>query len=105
VLVLRELALYLGADSESRRIRGQAIREILLDLLQLAKELVVFGVRNAGTVEDVVFVGRAREKRAQLAGAAMLLRVRRGPWRALGAVIPGCFLVRFRLLCPACRHR
>jgi len=106
MFVLGELALYLGADSESGRIRSQTLRKILLDLLELAKQPVVFSVRNGGTVEDVVFVGRAREKCAQLRGATMLLRARRGLWRVLGAGIPEYFLTRFRLrlLCPACRH-
>jgi hypothetical protein len=76
MLVLRELTLYLCANSQSGRIGSQALREISLDLLQFAKELVVVGVRNGRAIEDVVFVGRAREKRTQLGGAAMLLRAR-----------------------------
>jgi hypothetical protein len=56
VLVLGELALDVGTDSQRWRVGGEALREIPLDLLELAKQLVVFGVRNRRTVENVVFV-------------------------------------------------
>jgi hypothetical protein len=73
VLVLGELALGLGAYSKGRRIGTQAVRKIPLELLELAKEAVVLGVRNRRTVEDVVLVGGAVEQNAQLRGAAMRL--------------------------------
>jgi len=56
VLVLGELALGLGTDSQSGRVRGEAFREIPFDLLELAKQLVVFGVRDRRTVKNVVLV-------------------------------------------------
>jgi hypothetical protein len=56
VLVPGELALDFGADAESRRIGGQALREISLQLLELAKKAVVVGVRKRRTVENVVLV-------------------------------------------------
>jgi hypothetical protein len=43
------------------------------DLLELAKELVVFGVREGRTVQDVVLVRSASEENAQLRRAAILL--------------------------------
>jgi hypothetical protein len=64
VLVLGELALGLGADAQSGRIRRKALRKILLQLLQLAKELVVLGVRDRRTVKNVVIVGGASEEAA-----------------------------------------
>jgi len=45
MLVLDELALWLGTDSERRRVRSYTLWEIPLQLLELAKELVVFRVR------------------------------------------------------------
>src|SRR6266852_9900404 len=72
MLVLSELALGLGADPQSRRIRREAFRKILLQLLELAKELVVFGVRDRRTIQNVVVVGCAGEEAAQLAGATKL---------------------------------
>ena len=71
--VLRELALGFGADSKGGRIGSEKIRKILLELLELAKEAVVLGVRNGRTVENVVLVGCAGEQDAQLGGSAMLL--------------------------------
>jgi len=59
VLMLGELALGLGADSEGRRVGGEALRKIPFDLLELAKQLVVFGVRDSRTVQDVVLVRSA----------------------------------------------
>jgi hypothetical protein len=73
VLVLGELALRLGADSERRRVRGEGVRKISFDFLELAKELVVFSVRDGRTVLDVVLVRSAGEESAQLRRAAMLL--------------------------------
>ena len=72
MLVLGELALGLGTDAQSRRIRREAFRKILLKLLELAKELVVFRVRDRRTVQNVVLVGCAVEEAAQLAGALKL---------------------------------
>lgn len=72
MLVLRELTLDFGADAEGRRVRAQTLREIPLQLLQLAKELVVVDVRQRRTIENVVFVGCAIEDYAQLGGAAKL---------------------------------
>jgi hypothetical protein len=56
VLVLGELALWLGANPERGRIRSYALGKILLDLLQLPKELVVRRIGYGGTIEDVVLV-------------------------------------------------
>jgi hypothetical protein len=95
VLVLGELALGLGTDSERRRVGGKALREIPFDLLELAKQLVVFGVRDRGTVKNVVLVGSAGQSVAQLLGAAKLLLAGfpRGPRSLLiGEGILGWFL-------------
>jgi hypothetical protein len=73
MLVLRELALWLGANSERWRIRGEALGEISFDLLQLAKQLVVFGIRDRRTVKYVVLVRSAGEANAQLRRALILL--------------------------------
>src|SRR6266516_3853983 len=73
MFVLGELALRLGADAHCRRIGRQAFRKIPLQLLQLAKELIVLGVRHRRTIEDVVLVGCAGQNYPQLGGAAMLL--------------------------------
>jgi hypothetical protein len=59
VLVLGQLALYVGTDTERRGIRAPALRKGPLQLLQLSKELVVLGVRECRIIENVVFVGRA----------------------------------------------
>lgn len=71
--MLGELALGLGADSERRRVGGEALRKIPFDLLELAKQLVVFGVRDSRTVQDVVLVRSAGEVNAQIRRSAMLL--------------------------------
>jgi hypothetical protein len=73
MLVLGELALWLGADSERRRIGGEAFGEISFDLLELAKQLVVFGVRDGRTVKNVVLVRSVGEANAQLRRALTLL--------------------------------
>ena len=70
--MLGELALGLGADPQSGRIRSAAFRKILLQLLELTKELVVLGVRDRRTIQNVVLVGGAGEEAAQLAGAPKL---------------------------------
>lgn len=96
--VLGELALWLGADSERRRIRRAALGENLFDLLQLSEEPVVLGVRERGPIEYVVFVGSARENYAQLESAATLLLcglLRRLRKRLIGVGRPGCFLDLF----------
>jgi hypothetical protein len=62
VFVLGELALRLGADSKSGRIRSATVREISLEVLELPEETVVFRVRKGRTVQDVVLVGRASEQ-------------------------------------------
>ena len=72
MLVFGELALDLGANSQRGRVGGEALRKILLELLQLAKEPVVFRVRHRRTIQDVVLAGRAGEDYPQLAGAAKL---------------------------------
>jgi hypothetical protein len=72
VLVFGELALDFGADAECGRVGRQALRELLLEILQLAKELVVGRVRHCRTVEDVVFVRGAGEDHPQFGGAAKL---------------------------------
>jgi hypothetical protein len=73
VLVLGELALGLGTDSQRGRVGSDALREIRLDVLELAEQLVVFGVRNCRTVENVVFVRSAGQAGAKLRRATMLL--------------------------------
>jgi hypothetical protein len=73
VFVFAELALGLGADSQGGRVGGEAFREIPLDLLELAEQLVVFGVRDCRTVENVVLVRSAGQAGTQLRRAAMLL--------------------------------
>ena len=93
--MLRELTLRLGADSEGRRIGGEALREITFDLLELAKQFVVFGVRNCRTVEDIVLVRSARQAIAQLRRALTLLLAgfpRRLRWLLIGAGTLGWFL-------------
>jgi hypothetical protein len=69
VLVLGELALNLGANAQRWGIRTETFRKLPLQLLKLSKQLVVLGVRNRRTVENVVLVGRAGEQIAQLRGA------------------------------------
>jgi hypothetical protein len=71
--VLLELALDIGTDSERRRVGGDALREIPFDLLELAKQLVVFGIRDRRTVKNVVLVGGAGQASAQLLSALKLL--------------------------------
>ena len=71
--MLGELALRLGADSERRRVGGEALRKLAFDLLELAKQLVVFSVRDSRTVQDIVLVRSAGQVNAQLRRAAMLL--------------------------------
>ena len=95
MLVLGELALRLGSDSKSGRIRSATVRKISLELLELPEETVVFGVRNGRTVEDVVLVGRAGEQDPQLGGPAMLLLGTLRLW--VGAVTLGWL---FLLLLP-----
>ena len=71
--MLGELALGLGANSECRRVGGEELRELLLDHLELAKQLVVLGVRDGRTVEDVVIVRSAGQPNAQFRRAVTLL--------------------------------
>jgi hypothetical protein len=66
VLVLGELALGLGPDSQRWRVGGEIFREIPLDLLELAEQLVVFGVRDCRTVKNVVLVRSAGQASAQV---------------------------------------
>jgi len=73
VLVFGELALDLGAYSERRRVGRAALREISFDFLELAKQLVVFSVRDRRTVKDVVLVRGAGQAGAQLLRAPKLL--------------------------------
>jgi hypothetical protein len=73
VFVLGELALRLGADSKSGRIRSATLREISLEVLELPEETVVFRVRKGRTVQDVVIVRGPGEQDPQLGGPAMLL--------------------------------
>ena len=91
--MLGELALRLGADSEGRRVGGEALREIPFDLLELAKQLVVFGVRNSRTVQDVVLVRSAGQVNAQIRRAAMLLLACLPRRLLIGAGYPGWFLL------------
>jgi hypothetical protein len=69
MLVLGELALNFGTNAESWGIRTETFRKRPLQLLKLSKQLVVLGVRDRWTVENVVLVGRAGEQIAQLRGA------------------------------------
>jgi hypothetical protein len=80
VLMLGELALRLGADSKSWRIRCATFREISFELLELPEETIVFCVRKGRTVQDIVLVGRASEQDPKLGGPAMLL-LGTLPWR------------------------
>ena len=73
MLVLGELALDLGTDPQRWRIGGDALREIPFDLLELAKQLVVFGVRDRRTVKNVVLVRSAGQAGTQLRRAVTLL--------------------------------
>jgi hypothetical protein len=91
VLVLGELALRLGADSKSGRIRSATVRKSSLELLELPEETVVFRVLNGRTIEDVVLVRRAGEEAPQLGGPAMLLLGTLRLW--IGAVILGWLLL------------
>jgi hypothetical protein len=68
----RELALDFRPDAECRRIGCQALRKFSLDLLELAKQPVVVGVRQRRAIENVVLVGRAVQDDAQLGGATKL---------------------------------
>jgi hypothetical protein len=86
VLVLGELALNLGPDTECRRVGAQTLREIPLQRLQLPKQLVVLGVRQGWTVENVVLVGCAIEDGAQLGGAVKLWPLGRLTTRLLWGV-------------------
>lgn len=79
--MLRELALWLGPDSESGGIRCDALREILLQLLELSKEPVIFRVGYRRPIEDVVLVRCAGEYNPQLRGATKLKLL--GPMRRL----------------------
>jgi len=91
VLVLGELALRLGADSKSGRIRSATVRKTSLELLELPEETVVFRVLNGRTIEDVVLVRRAAEEDPQLGGPAMLLLGTLRLW--IGAAILGWLLL------------
>jgi hypothetical protein len=90
--VLGELALWLGADSERRRVGSEDLRELPFDLLELAKQLVVFGIRDGRTVKDVVLVRSASQANAQLRRALTLLLAgfRRRLWIGVGTL--GWFL-------------
>jgi hypothetical protein len=93
--VLGELALDLSADSEGWRIGGDGLREIPFDFLELAKQFVVFGVRDRRTVKNVVFVRRPGQASAQLRRALKLLLAgypRRMRRLLLGAGTLGWFL-------------
>ncbi len=95
MLVLGELALGLCANSEGWRVGGKELRKIPFDLLELAKQLVVFGVRDCRTVKDVVLVRSAGQANAKLRRAVTLLLAgfpRRLRWLLIGAVTLGWFL-------------
>jgi len=80
VFVLGKLALWLSTYSKRGRIGTETLRKASLELLELAEESVVLGVRNRRTVEDVVLVGSAREQNAQLGGPLMFLLRRLPRW-------------------------
>jgi hypothetical protein len=73
--MLGQLTLGLSTHSKCGRIRSQKLREVSLELLELAEQAVVLGVGDRRTVEVVVLVRRACEQNAQLRGAAMRLLV------------------------------
>ena len=56
--MLGQRALWLGADALRGRVRGAQLRMLGLELLQLAKEAVVFDVGERRAVEHVVLVAR-----------------------------------------------
>ena len=72
MLVFRQLTLDFGADAETRRVGRQALRKTSLEILELAKQAIVFRIRQRRTVENVVLVGCAIEDDAQLRGATKL---------------------------------
>ena len=90
--MLGELALGLGADSERRRVGRKVFREIAFDLLELSKQLVVFGVRDCRTVKDVVLVRRASQENAELRRALTLLLAGLPRSLLIGAGTLGWFL-------------
>src|SRR5687768_7910853 len=100
MLVLCQLTLRFSPDAAGRRIGSAEIRECALDLQQLSEHLVVGRVRDCRTVENVVLVSRAVQRRAQLGGPLMRFA------RRLLYVLPdgwGCWAL-FLILRPACCH-
>lgn len=91
MFVLGELALWLGADSQGGRIGREKLREIPFDFLELAKQLVVFSVRDCRTVENVVFVRCAGQMNPQLLGPLTLL-LAGFRWSSIGAGTLGWIL-------------
>jgi hypothetical protein len=93
--MLGELALGLGTDSQRWRIGSDALREMPLDFLELAKQLVVFCVRDRWTVENVVLVRGAGQETAKLLRPPKLL-LAGFPWTLwslwIGAGTLGWFL-------------
>jgi hypothetical protein len=91
--MLRKLALHFRPDTQRRRILGDAVREGLLDCLELSEKLVVLNVRERRTIQDVVLVGRASEQSAQLRRPTIVLLAGLLRSRVVGAGIPGRFLL------------
>jgi hypothetical protein len=83
--VLREPGRRDPADALRRRVRRAQLGVTVLQLAQLAQQLVVILVADLRVVEDVIAVVRLVDLRAQLAGA-LLVRFQRG-FRFLGAAI------------------
>src|SRR6185312_6119862 len=82
VRVLDERALHFRTHATRRRIGAAQLRVRGFDLLELAKQPVVFGIAELGLVEHVVLVRRPVEDLTQRLGA--------GGWRILAlASLPG----------------
>ena len=68
--VLRQRRLRWGADAHGRRVCGAKLGVFALEILQLAKELVVFLVGDGRAVEHVVLVRRALDTLAEIGCAS-----------------------------------
>jgi len=74
-LVFGELAGRLGADALCGRVGGAKCWVLLLEREELAIKLVVFSVRDGGSIEDVIFVRRLFEIPPERRGPGGELRV------------------------------
>src|SRR4051812_23495366 len=75
-----ELAGRLGTDALCGRVCGAERRILLLEIEQLAIQLVVLGVRDGGAIEDVILVGRFLQLAAQRVGACGEGRIETHPF-------------------------